>query len=274
MSWKLCDTDWNHWPDQVSDHELWHQSRKLGLAGIELGVYRTSEQLPSDRLNSLSELVRSTGIPVSGVLLSLTPERWPNGALTGEVDDVVNEVDALCQISSRLGLSVLGVWPGADPESSDPQILRRGIEKVSRAASRHGIRIAFEYKPDTALRDAQTTLKLIEGVANAGVLVDTGHAYALGEDPAEVIRGVSDAGKLWHLHLGDAGFGGADDDLPVGRLHNADGYLSALQDVGYSGYGAFDLYGAVEGGGFTGDAAVSESLAAVHRFAGYPESIE
>lgn len=263
MTWQLCDTDWNHWPDNWSDKDCFENALEQNLSGIELGVYSVREQLSADRLASLREVSRSTGVRVSGLLLSLPTERWANGALVGASAQVAVEVSELAAIAASFGIGVIGVWPGADAPGATPESLASGIEAVADAASRHGVRVAFEYKPDTAMPNALATLDAVRYVENAGVLVDTGHAYALGEDPAEVIRQVARARKLWHMHLGDAGSGGADDDLPVGRLNDPSEYLAVMQEVGYTGNAAFDLYGAVEDGLLSSKDAVAESTAAV-----------
>ncbi len=89
-----------------------------------------------------------------------------------------------------------------------------------------------------------------------GVLLDTGHAHASGEDPAQAVRALGDL--LLHVHLGDAAPGGGDDDLPCGRLHDFSDVVAAL-DATYSGSASFDLYGAVSAGGLTAAQAVRES---------------
>jgi len=270
MTWKLCDTDWNHWPEQWTDKDCFDNSQREGLYGIELGVYRSEDQLSETRLANLALLTETTGVKVSGLLLSLLPELWPHGALTGQAVELAQEVGKVARVAVSLGIEVVGLWPGADLDESQTDALHEGLKLVSEAAFPHGIRIALEYKPDTVIPDATATLRAVEKFDNIGVLVDSGHAYALGEDPTEVIARVAKAGKLFHVHLGDADTGGADDDLPVGRLHSPNGYLQELTRVGFAGVASFDLYGAVEGGISSKDA-VSESVTAVRAAGvGYP----
>ena len=262
MTWKLSDTDWNHWPENWTDKDCFSNAQREGLYGIELGVYRSEEQLSAKRLADIAELTDTTGVKIAGLLLSLLPEQWPHGALTGKANEVAQEVEKVARVAASLSIDVIGLWPGADLDESETDSLHEGLKLVSEAAIPHGIRIALEYKPDTVIPDATATLKAVQHFGNIGVLVDSGHAYALGEDPTEVIARVARAGKLFHVHLGDADTGGADDDLPVGRLHSPDDYLQELTRVGFEGVASFDLYGAVEGGISSKDA-VSESVAAV-----------
>ena len=81
-AWRLTDADWNSWPDGLSDTETLDQVADLGLAGVELGVYDAAVELAPDRLAALA----AGPVPVTALLLSLPAERWPDGALSGDVD--------------------------------------------------------------------------------------------------------------------------------------------------------------------------------------------
>jgi sugar phosphate isomerase/epimerase len=252
--WLLSDADWNSWPGGLTDAQTFAQAAGLGLAGIELGVYDPDVELAPSRLAALSELSRETGVVVSGVLLSLPPERWPDGALCGDVDRLAASVAACARVCHNLGLPVLGLWPG-EPAGGDPvPALRRVVEAAG------DVRVALEYKPGTVVPDAAAAQRLCEQVDGLGVLLDTGHAFAAGEDPAEVVRALGSL--LLHCHLGDAAPGGGDDDLPCGRLHDFTAFCRALDDTGFAGTASFDLYG-VASGGLPAAEAVGESLAHV-----------
>ena len=246
-TWRLTDADWNSWPDGTRGPEHVRQTAALGLEGVELGVYDAAVELAPDRLAALPG-----DVPVTDILLSLPVERWPGGALSGDVDRLVEQVRACADVCRSLGLPVLGLWPGADPVGAD---VLPGLRRVVEAAG--DVRVAVEYKPDTAVATAREALALCEQVPGLGVLLDTGHAYALGEDPAQVVELLGDA--LLHCHLGDAELGGGDDDLPCGRLHDLGTFVAALDATGWGGTASFDLYGAVSSGLVTGEQAVRES---------------
>lgn len=251
-SWRLADADWNSWPDGLTDARIWQQAAELGLDGIELGVYDAAVELAPARLVELARLVGRTGVPVTAVLLSLPPARWPDGALAGDVDRLVVQVDACARVCRSLGLDALGLWPGADPVGAD---VVPGLRRACLAAD--GMPIALEYKPGTAVGTAKQALELCDEVDLVGVLLDTGHAYAAGEDPAQVVELVGD--RLLHCHLGDAERGAGDDDLPCGRVHDFAPVVAALDAAGFAGTASFDLYGAVSSGLVTGAQAVRES---------------
>ena len=252
MTWRLTDADWNSWPDGLSDAQVLAQAAELRLEGVELGVYDAAVELSPARLSSLRSLTASTGVPVVAVLLSLPAQRWPDGALSGDVDRLVEQVRACADACRELGLDVLGLWPGADPPAAD---VAPGLRRAVQAAG--DVRLAVEPKPGTAVEDTAAALALCEAVDGLGVLLDTGHAYASGEDPAEAVERLGD--RLLHVHLGDATPGGGDDDLPCERVHDFTQVVAALDASGFRGCASFDLYGAVQGGGLTGAQAVRES---------------
>jgi sugar phosphate isomerase/epimerase len=233
VPWTLADADWNTWPDGLSDADRWAQTAQLRLDGVELGV-----------------LTAEHAVPVLGVLLSLPAERWPGGALSGDLPRLLTQVRACADACRALGLPVLGLWPGADPAGAP---VAEALRAVVDAAG--DVRIAVEYKPGTAVAHADDALRLCEAVDGLGVLLDTGHAYALGEDPARVVDRLGD--RLLHVHLGDAALGSGDDDLPCGRLHDFTAVVAAL-DAAFGGTASFDLYGAVSAG-LRGEQAVQES---------------
>ncbi len=261
--WRISDADWNHWPDRLDDDAIWAAAVAGGLEGIELGVYRADDELAPARLDRVRRLVEDTGVPVCMLLLSLPVERWPDGALcsSATAQRVADEAARTSEVAATFGLGTIGVWPGADRPGGawEREGLLQGVAKVVEAAAASGVQVALEYKPGTAVSSAGEAVALCDAVPGLGVLVDTGHAYAAGEDPAEVVALVGE--RLGHVHLGDASEGNADDDLPVGRLHDFGAFTAALHEFGYAGAASFDLFGAVSAGIVTGVEAVAESRA-------------
>ncbi len=260
-AWRLCDADWNHWPDGLDDPAIWAAVLANGFDGVELGVYQAAEELAPERLARIERLVESTGLPVAMLLLSLPAERWPQGALSGPAtaELVADEARATAEVAAGLGLGTIGVWPGADPAGANRDTVAAGARRVVDAVAPTGVRVALEYKPGTAVATADDALALGDAVPGVGVLLDTGHALAAGEDPAEVVRRLGR--RLWHVHLGDAEEGNADDDLPLGRLHDFGPFTAALEAAGYAGAASLDLYGAVCAGVASGVEAAAESRA-------------
>ena len=265
---RICQADWNHWPDARSpaeaDPACWAACAALGVDGVEVGVYDAAVELSAEREATRDTLAAEHGVPVAALLLSLPAERWCSGALSGsEVDRLVLQVTACAAVARRRHLDVLGFWPGADPPGASWSACVDALARCRDAAAAHAVWLAVEYKPGTVVPDLAAARQLTADVPGTGVLLDTGHAWAAGEDPAGCVRELATAGVLWQLHLGDAAPGGTDDDLPLGALHSPAPLRAALSAVGYAGTASFDLYGAVSGPSWTGVSALQASLSAL-----------
>lgn len=256
--WRLADSDWNHWPDGIADSELWPMAASNGLDGIEIGVYSASTELAGERLLGLEKLTARHRLPVAAILLSLPAGRWPDGALSGDPVALGQQVFGCARACRRFGLRTLGLWPGADLPGACYSALVTGLKQARDVATALGVRIAVEYKPGTLVPDCKAALALAAEVPGTGVLLDTGHAHAAGEDPADVIKRLG--ALLWHVHLGDAKLGAEDDDLPLGQVHDAAPMVAALASAGFAGVASFDLYGAACSSGWSGASAVTASL--------------
>jgi sugar phosphate isomerase/epimerase len=256
--WRIADTDWNHWPQGLADREVWAAAAAAGLDGIEIGVYAAGRELTPDRITRLEALAAEYQVPVAGILLSLPAGKWPHGALAGQAGAVAGQVVACALACARLGIETLGLWSGADLPAAPHGDVADGLARCRDAAARHGVRIAVEYKPGTAIPDCPATIGLLDEVPGTGALMDLGHVFAGGEDPVAVIGELGS--RLWHVHLGDAAPGQEDDDLPLGQVHDARPAIAALDDAGFAGVASFDLYGAACSPAWTGRDAVAESL--------------
>lgn len=232
---------------------------ETGVEGVEIGVYDVRAEVGWERVMGWDRLVAVHGLGVVALLLSLPVERWPSGALTGEPEGVAAQVRGLATVCAQRGLPVLGLWPGADLPTASWERITQGLALVRDAAARTGTRLAVEYKPGTLVATSADALRLAADVPGTGILLDTAHAYAAGEDPVEVVYRLGDL--LWHVHLGDARAGQADDDLPLGQAHKFGAFLKALDDIDYDGVASLDLYGAVVSGRWTGVDATRESAA-------------
>jgi sugar phosphate isomerase/epimerase len=214
-------------------------------------------------------LATQYGVPVRKLLYSMPRERWPNGGLTSasDRDRVHEQVEAALHIASTLGLETIGLWPGADGPTSDRDTCVTRVSDLSVLAHRAGVRIAIEPKPGTLTASADDVGELRERAARRefiGVLLDTGHEHAAGNDPARIATALG--ARLLHVHLGDSD-GDPDADLPPGRLHPVAPFLEALDTIRYEGAMSPDAYGAVAAKTVSGIEALNETVRqiALHR---------
>ena len=195
------------------------------------------------------------------LLFSMTPDRWPGGGLGSEPARrrLLEQVEELLDIAARIGHTTVGLWPGADMPDADRSAIARTASALAGLAARGHVRIALEPKPGTAVSQPDDVIALASAGRHAehiGVLLDTGHEFAAGRDPAELVRQLGK--RLFHVHLGDSD-GDPDADLPPGRVHSLDPFFLALEAERYEGAMTLDAYGAVAAGIMTGADALNET---------------
>jgi sugar phosphate isomerase/epimerase len=265
---ELLAADWNHWPDGLSRDEIAATAAHSGADGLELGVYDTEVELAPLRLEEWQALDQTHGLPIRMLLYSMTTERWPHGGLGSAKarSRLMQQAEELLRITSTLGLGTVGIWPGADPPHADRTEIARTVRDLATLAARDGIRIALEPKPGTAVGEPGDVIAVSDYVARPGligVLLDTGHEFAAGRNPAELARHLGK--RLFHIHLGDSD-GDPDADLPPGRLHSLDPFFTSLEDQRYEGAMTLDAYGAVAAGVITGAEALDETVRLVSTY--------
>jgi sugar phosphate isomerase/epimerase len=228
-------------------------------------VYDPEVELSGNRLAEAASLVERHGIGVHAVLFSMPPARWPGGAMAsaGHAPVVVRAVVETGRRAADLGARVLGVWPGADLDrgardgwSRTADSLAAIVDDVAEPA----LEVAVEPKPGQVVGTTEDALRISEEVGSGrlGVLLDTAHALAGGEDLPALPERIG--GRLFHVHLGDSDGADADADLPPGSVHDFAPFLASLDRADYPGALSFDLYGAVSAGGFTGATASRRGL--------------
>jgi sugar phosphate isomerase/epimerase len=261
----LVNADWNFWPDRLSPSAIWAACAAMGFDGLELGVYDPDVELSAARVADVAELVGVHGLGVRAVLFSMPPARWPDGGL-GSGQHAAAAIAAVVETARRaadVGAGVLGIWPGADRDGWSRTV--ESVATITQAVASSGLTVAVEPKPGQVVGTTGDALRLCDEVGDArlGVLLDTAHAFAGGEDvaalPARIGR------RLYHVHLGDSDGGNADADLPPGSVHDFAPFLAALDEAAYAGALSLDLYGAVASGGYTGETASRAALAHLAR---------
>lgn len=258
----LLDADWNHWPEDAPPARIASRAAGLKLDGVELGVYDPSVQLAPARMREWQAVLEPHDMRVGALLLSLPPEHWPAGALTApDPARLLDAVERCAMTALDLGLSVLGLWPGADAADGDTDVAAATLARIAGIARGHGLQIAVEPKPGDLVDDPHRALGLIaaaDAADHVGVLLDTGHELAAGRDLVDLVELLGD--RILHVHVGDSD-GDADADLPAGRLHSLVPFVHALRRTGYAGALTPDLYGCVSNGVAGSVAAVTESYA-------------
>jgi len=162
-------------------------------------------------------------------------------------EDRLGIIRGVLALANRLGAPVVTITTGQNPLSGEPasvlrQRLLEGLEHVCRAADLAGVDVAIEPEPGQFIETTAALRDLLDEVDHPrlGANLDVGHAVCAGDDPAESVRVL--AGRLKHLHLEDIqgrrhwhlipGLG----EIDFGAIRRA------LDEVGYAGAAAVELY--------------------------------
>lgn len=243
-SLQIGSADWNLWPISRDYSTIFKDLKDLGVKHTELGIYRPSRELSQKKLEEILKVAASNEIVITAMLFSLIDQEWPNGAFTDRSSDFVQEVEIFLESLERGGIANGNIWTGVDLDSHDAHAILETLGEVNDLAAKFSGKVSIEYKHGTVFKDCATLLDYLEDFPHINVLLDTGHAYALGENPLSLIDQLQSAGRLGAIHLGDAVLGDSDADLPLGRVHSFAELLSRLQEVNVPIIANFDLYGA------------------------------
>ena len=221
------------------------KARDLGYDGVELMVARPQQVDAA----SLLDAVRRAGLEVAAIasgpifmldqitLVSASAEisRQASQRLTGLVDLAARMEAPLVTIGSFRGKLA---WAG------DPMARSRLLEMIREAAdyaARSGVRLVIEplnrYETDI-IRNAGEGLAFLAELdhPDVGLLLDTFHMNIEEADTAAALIEVWQAGRLWHIHLGDS------NRLPPGSGHfDFAALVRCLTALGYQGYLSAEL---------------------------------
>lgn len=226
------------------------------LKGIELvGTWHVND----DNLKEVKSVLNKVGLEVCMMVPDMwASRRFGSGGFTSRDEKVrqeaVEEVKKTMNWAEELGCDKIDLWFGQDGydypfQGNFDQAWQQLVELTRECADYNpGIKICIEYKikePRTHIyiNTIGKTLLLINEVDrdNVGVLIDTGHALAAGENVAESIALAGN--KLFYMHFND-NYRAWDDDMMVGSVHIIETLeiLYWLKRVGYEGWYTLDIF--------------------------------
>jgi sugar phosphate isomerase/epimerase len=120
-----------------------------------------------------------------------------------------------------------------------------GLARCLPAAKKHGVLLGIEPEPGLFIETAAEYLEFKNEFFKNEPLVrmncDCGHLFCVGEDPAQVIRTMSD--HIVHVHVEDIGKNRVHQHLTPGKgVIDFPSIFSALDDVRYQGWVTVELY--------------------------------
>ncbi|MBI3963358.1 MAG: sugar phosphate isomerase/epimerase [Deinococcus sp.] len=261
--------DWHLWFKTRDDAVIYPKLARLGAQGVEVGVYKEAD-LADERLEQLNALKKKHRLEIPIVSFFLHRHQWPKGALISDDQavrsKVVAELKAIGRRAKKLGARTIGIWLGADLVQGymdHPRRWKIYADHLRNAVEFLGeldLRLALEYKPGELIGNADSLMRMSDqlDLPNFGVLLDTGHALAQGEDLVQAVDKCQ--GRIFHVHIDDNS-GGADDDLPPGQVHNFAPFFKALERAGFDGTVGLDIWYYLEHTGTDPEEAIKESKA-------------
>ena len=219
--------------------EMLRQARALGFDWIDIQPthLRTLEsRLLAQELDlRVSCLGASFGLPAGAAL-----DHDQQAQRQAAVDHVARSIAQ----AARLAADTAYLVPGKDGSDAALARFSDSLTELAERAAEHGVKLALEHFPGTALPTASQTLEFIRrsGHDNLYILLDTGHLQMSGEEPASAILNAAD--RLGYIHF--------DDNDGLSDLHWAllDGVmteeslaatLQALAAIGYQGALSLEL---------------------------------
>jgi sugar phosphate isomerase/epimerase len=246
--------------DQPTKEEMLKRAAAIeGVEGVELvGTW----DITSDNVEQMGGLLARYNLKCAAIIPDhFAQKRWGSGAFSSKDSGIraqaVEETAKMAEAAMKLGCDLVSLWPGQDGYDycfqADYRQERLWIEEGIRSLCLKYPRVRFglEYKPKeprnhSYLARCGDTLLMAQriGTPNAGVTIDTGHAFVAYENVAESAVMLSMYGdKLFHLHFND-NYRYWDDDMIVGSIHFAEyvELLFWLREIGYRGWYSMDQY--------------------------------
>jgi xylose isomerase len=237
--------------------EMLAMARKVdGLDGLELvGNWHINDQ----NIGKVTKLFRDNGFAIPMIVPDLwTQAKWGRGSLAAADAatrrEAVAEVEKCMDWAAEAGCPYVDVWPGQDGFEYAFQAdyteawkwMRDGVAEC--AAHSKKVKVLVEYKlreprGHCFLSSAAKTILLLQGIENAGCLLDVGHSLAAGESMAEAAALLADHGLLDYIHLND-NTRSWDDDMIFASVHAAEHLELAywLMRSGYAGWLTLDIF--------------------------------
>jgi xylose isomerase len=243
--------------DPLNYKEAFNQLLQVeGIEGIELYYPYDFEDI-----NFIKQILKSNNLSVSAVGIGFFAEaKWQNGGVTSKDKKIRREAIDVAkkaiEFAECLNTKNIVFWPGHDGydyyfQTDYQRKWELMVEALSEIASfNKELKIGIEYKikePRThgIASNASKALKMAKdtGMDNVGVVMDIGHSFLCGENPAEEISYLMKENKLFHLHNND-NYSDWDYDMLPGSVHfweNIEAYYW-LNKLNYDGWINFDIF--------------------------------
>ncbi len=232
----------------------------IGYRGVEIMAdvpHAYPPRLPPDRLAALKSHIAAAGLRVSNInaftLFACGDTYHP----TWIEDDAserkrrIGHTLAAIELAAAVGAKTVSLQPGGPMIGTSitrdlaGERFAAGLAQVLPEAKRYGVTLAVEPEPGLFIQSAgeylEFKLRYFAHEALVQMNCDIGHLFCVGDDPATVIRTMSE--QLAHVHVEDIGANRVHQHLTPGKgVIDFPGVFAALEDVRYPGWVTVELY--------------------------------
>jgi len=212
--------------------------KRVGFEGVEL-TFENEDIHP----RKLTDEVVAT---VRGLIdeLGLTPFSVSYHKNFIYNDDDLEDTITSIRAARRFGTDIF-VYAGAPAQEGDDQAWGRMVERTRQlvqVAEEEGIILAEEFEPGFVVGSTEQLLRLFDEVPSPNLCanLDLGHMFLCDPDPIAAIHAVGD--KVVHVHIENMPEGRHDHQLPQEGDMDLMPYVKALDEIGFCGGMALDLY--------------------------------
>lgn len=226
---------------------------EIGFDGMEIAAGRPHAwptDLSQAERSSLKQRFNSLGLEISAICPLIAPGLNPASLCDKELRDsreyLVECVELASDLESQLVVYPAGwVIHGASCDEAwkhSCETLRVAAEK----GRRYGVTLVVEAIrriSSNLLWSSEQALKMVSDVShpNVGLMMDTFHVWAEGEEPSEVISKYGE--HLLHIHMVDISESGADRRIPGDGVKDIAAVIEGLKEVGYEGALSVEIWG-------------------------------
>jgi sugar phosphate isomerase/epimerase len=230
------------------------QIASYGFSAVEVFATRSHfDYHDSAAIDQLADWLKDTGLSLHGIHAPITdrlspPDQWGQ-VISNAVSDAakrqeaVREADTALNIARRIPANVFVVHlgtPRAQGGENSKTAAFRSIEEICRLAAPIGVRVAIEVIPND-LSDAHSLVTLLDQdleAPHAGICLDFGHAFLMGDVP-DAVETVAEHLMTTHVH--DNHRKNDDHLVPFAGKIDWDRALMSMQKVGFDGTYVMEL---------------------------------
>ncbi len=155
---------------------------------------------------------------------------------------------ACVDVAAAVGARTMSTEPGGPLEGRTRdecyRLFSQGLRRAADRGREKGVAVCVEPEPTLLIERGREYEEFVGNYVDypgVGLNFDMGHFYCVGEDPAELIRGVGR--KALHFHLEDIAADRVHFHLPPGEgAMDYPAIFASLREIGYDGWVTIELY--------------------------------